>query len=365
MRPFFILVFAGLALASTIASGQTTGRPKTVKPPKTTRTAQPNQLSQALPSRETLQLPQPPEKVKSIFPPGTVTYANIPYAGDTLQKHLLDIYLPAGAGAHTPLVVWIHGGAWMLNDKYADMGYMRGTVRGFLEKGYALASIDYRYSTTAPFPAQIQDCAQALEFLYQHADQYRLDNSRIALIGFSAGGHLASLLGLSNNNAVRDFYPPSAPANSSDRPTNPPSGAPTPPGGPTNYKIRCVLDFYGPSDFLMLAANPDTSISNDRNPVAILLGALPIDRPDLARRASPVTYVDKDDPPFLIVQGEKDESVPCTQSKMLHSWLTLSGVPNELIVVPNAPHYGEMFDAEYIRDRVFATLEKYMNQERK
>jgi dipeptidyl aminopeptidase/acylaminoacyl peptidase len=115
----------------------------------------------------------------------------------------------------------------------------------------------------------------------------------------------------------------------------------------------------------MLAANPDTSISNDRNPVAILLGALPIDRPDLARRASPVTYVDKDDPPFLIVQGEKDESVPCTQSKMLHSWLTLSGVPNELIVVPNAPHYGEMFDAEYIRDRVFATLEKYMNQERK
>jgi acetyl esterase/lipase len=357
MKSFLILGILVAVQASTTAYSQRTGRPKTVKPPNTTRSSKTTQPPQGL---QPSQLPQPPEKVKSIFPPGTVTYANIPYAGDTLQKHLLDIYLPAGAGPHTPLVVWIHGGAWMLNDKYADMGYMRGTVRGFLEKGYALASIDYRYSTTAPFPAQIQDCAQALEFLYQHADQYRLDNSRIALIGFSAGGHLASLLGLSNNNAVRDFYPPAAPANPSDRPTNSPAGATTPPRRPTNYKIRCVLDFYGPSDFLMLVGNPDTSINSDRNPVAILLGALPVDRPDLARRASPVTYVDKDDPPFLIVQGEKDESVPNTQSKILHSWLTLSGVPNELIVVPNAPHFGEMFDAEYIRDRVFATLEKYM-----
>ena len=284
-------------------------------------------------------MPQPPERVKNIFPAETVSYPNIPYAGDELQKHLLDIYLPANAGSHTPLVVWIHGGAWMLNDKYADMGYMRETIRGFLAKGYALASIDYRYSTTAVFPAQIQDCAQALEFLYQHADQYRLDKNRIALIGFSAGGHLASLLGLSNNNGIKEFYPPE---------------------GPTHYKIRCVLDFYGPSDFIMLAGSTDTSINNVRNPVAILLGALPLDRPDLARRASPSTYVDKGDPPFLIVQGEKDESVPNTQSKMLHSWLTLAGVPNELIVVPNAPHYGEMFDAEYIRERVYATLEKYM-----
>jgi len=284
-------------------------------------------------------MPQPPDRVKSIFPAGTVTYPNISYAGDTLQKHLLDIYLPANAGPHTPLVVWIHGGAWMLNDKYADMGYMRETIRGFLDKGYALASIDYRYSTTAVFPAQIQDCAQALEFLYQHADQYRLDRNRIALIGFSAGGHLASLVGLSNNNGVKEFYPP---------------------GGATHYKLRCVLDFYGPSDFIMIAGSTDTSINNVHDPVAILLGALPLDRPDLARKASPATYVDKGDPPFLIVQGEKDESVPNTQSKMLHSWLNLAGVPNELIVVPNAPHYGEMFDAEYIRDRVYATLEKYM-----
>lgn len=279
-------------------------------------------------------------RVERIFPQGTVTYSNIPYAGDTMLKHLLDIYLPAKSGTNTPLVVWIHGGAWMLNDKYADMSYMQNTVKSFIDSGYALASIDYRYSTTAVFPAQIQDCNEAVQFLYDHAAKYKLDKNRIAVIGFSAGGHLASLMALSNNNDVKEFYPP---------------------GKKINFKIRCAFDFYGPSDLVMLATNPDTSVNNERNPVSILLGAMPVNRPDLARIASPVTYVDKNDPPFLIVQGEKDESVPNTESKILSSWLTLAGVPNKLIIVPGAPHYGKMYDADYIREDIFSYLKKYMN----
>jgi len=271
-------------------------------------------------------------QVKDIFPESTVVYGNVPYANDTLKRHQLDVYLPAGTDKHLPLVVWIHGGAWMLNDKYADMNYMKQTVRRFIDSGYALASINYRYSTDAVFPAQIQDCNQAVEFLYQHADQYRIDKNKIALIGFSAGGHLASLLGLSNNNDVKGFFPAS---------------------GSVHFRIKCVLDFYGPSDFIMLANNPDTAVNNPRNPVSVLLGALPIDRPDLAKAASPVTYVDKNDPSFLIVQGEKDESVPNTQSRILHSWLELAGVKNDLVIVPNAPHYGEIFDEEYIRTMLF------------
>ena len=270
--------------------------------------------------------------VQKIFPQGTITYSNIAYANDTSKKHLLDIYLPPNAKNNLPLVVWIHGGAWMLNDKYADMGYMKNTVKGFIDSGYALASIDYRYSTEAVFPAQIQDCNQAIEYLYQHAAQYKIDKNRIAVIGFSAGGHLASLLALSNNNAVKEFYPATT---------------------GIHFKIRAALDFYGPSDFIMLGSNPDTSINNERNPVSVLLGAMPVDRPDLAKRASPVTYIDKNDPPFFIVQGEKDESVPNTQSKVLSAWLTITGVKNKLIIVPNAPHYGEMFDAEYIRKELF------------
>jgi acetyl esterase/lipase len=282
---------------------------------------------------------QPTSPVQSIFPQQTVTYSNIPYAADTLKKHLLDIYLPPNNGVKTPLIVWFHGGAWMLNDKYADMGYMKNTIRGFIDSGYALASIDYRYSTTAVFPAQIQDCNQALEYLYEHADQYKLNKNRIALIGFSAGGHLASLLALSHNNAVKEFYPN---------------------GSKPKFKIRCVLDFYGPSDLVAASANPDTSINNARSSIAMLLGAVPVDRPDLARRASPVSYIDKADPPFIIVQGEKDESVPNTQSRLLSSSLKLAGVPNELIIVPGAPHYGEMFDAEWIRKRLFRFLRTYM-----
>ena len=110
------------------------------------------------------------ERVKNIFPADTKVYGNIPYANDTSHFHLLDIYLPAKPRKPVPTVIWIHGGAWMLNDKYADMGYMKNTVRRLLDSGYALASIDYRYSTVAPFPAQIQDCNQAIQFLYDHAD---------------------------------------------------------------------------------------------------------------------------------------------------------------------------------------------------
>jgi acetyl esterase/lipase len=219
------------------------------------------------------------------------------------------------------------------------MGYMKNTIKEFMDSGYALASIDYRYSTTAIFPAQIQDCNQAIEFLYEHADHYKLDKNRIALIGFSAGGHLASLLALSHNNSVPAFYAQ---------------------GAKKQFPIKCVLDFYGPSDLIAISSNPDTTVNNAHSPVAILLGAMPVERPDIARQASPVTYIDKNDPPFLIVQGEKDESVPNTQSRLLSSWLTITGVKNELIIVPNAPHYGPMFDADWIRKKLFRFMGEQM-----
>src|ERR1700742_1952642 len=272
---------------------------------------------------------QPTNPVLNIFPKGTVLYGNIPYANDTLKKHLLDIYLPPTGKNSYPVVIWIHGGAWMSNDKYADMGYMKNTLKGFIDSGYAVASIDYRWSTTAIFPAQIQDCNQAVEFLYQNAAKYKLDGNRIALIGFSAGGHLASLLGLSNNNEVKDFYPG---------------------GKKPHFKIKLVLDFYGPADFLALTG---AEASDPKSSVSLLLGGTIADRTKLAKKASPVTYIDKNDPPFLIVQGEKDESVNPQQSIALSSKLKQAGVKNDLIIVPGAPHYGVMFDAEDIRKKVF------------
>jgi acetyl esterase/lipase len=276
---------------------------------------------------------QMPENIRSIFREGTVFHQNISYAGDTVKKHTLDLYLPAEKTGKLPLVVWIHGGAWNHNDKYADMGYMRETVKGFIENGYAFASIDYRHSTTKIFPAQIQDCSQGVEFLFANADKYKIDKSRIALIGFSAGGHLASILGLSLNNGVKDFYPA---------------------GMRPSYTLKAVVDFYGPSDLLMMSATQDPE--NTTDPIYQLLGAAAVKRPDLARKASPVTYVDKNDPPFFIVNGEKDESVPFQQSLLLKSSLDQAGVKNELIIVKDAPHYGKMFDVQEIREKLFQFL---------
>jgi len=142
------------------------------------------------------------------FPQGTILHGNIPYNNDTLSKHLLDIYLPANANGKLPLVIFIHGGGWLSNDKYADMGYMKKTVAEIVNNGFALASIDYRFSTQAVFPAQMLDCNRAISFLYDNAGKYGFDVNRIAVMGFSAGGHLASMVGLSKNNNIDSFFMP-------------------------------------------------------------------------------------------------------------------------------------------------------------
>lgn len=277
---------------------------------------------------------QAPDYIKGIFPEGTRYYENIPYAGDTLRKHLLDIYLPKNINSPRPIIIWIHGGAWFMNDKYADMGYMKNTLRSFINQGYAVASIDYRHSTQKIFPAQIKDCNQAISFLYEHADQYSLDRNQFILIGFSAGGHLASLVALSANQQVKEFYEGEAP----------------------KFKIKAVLDFYGPINLLMFHANQTPATPND--PITILLGASPLLRPDLSEKASPATYVDKNDPPFFIVHGEKDDAVPTAQAYLLQSLLTRHGVTNDLFIVKGAPHYGEMFDTAEVQARLFAFLKQ-------
>lgn len=269
-----------------------------------------------------------------LLPPNTIFHNNIPYQDDTLKKHLLDIYLPANATGKCPLLVFIHGGGWLVNDKCADMGYMGNTLSAILNQGIAIASIDYRWSTQAVFPAQIQDCNRAVSFLYDNAEKYGLDKTRIALMGFSAGGHLASLQGLSKNNDVTAFFVP---------------------GSSKKFNFKAVVDFYGPSELIALKSGEDP-----KSPEGILLGAAPLDRPDLAKIASPATYVDKNDPPFLIIHGEKDESVPYQQSKLLSGWLTVKGVKNELIIVKGAPHYGVMFDVEEVREKVLRFLKSHL-----
>lgn len=273
-------------------------------------------------------------KVIDLFPEGTVLHGNINYANDTLQKHLLDIYLPSKVSRKIPLVVFVHGGGWLVNDKYADIGYMKKTVAEIVANGYALASIDYRFATQAVFPAQIQDCNRAVSYLVDNADEYGFDTDRIAVMGFSAGGHLAAMMGLSKNDDIPGFFMPNS---------------------NTSFHFKAVVDFYGPAELILFPGANDP-----KSPEALLIGDAPLDRPDLAKVASPVTYVDENDPPFLIVHGEKDDLVSPRQSQLLHSWLNVKRVQNDLIIVKDAPHFGEMFDVDEIRTKVLAFLEKYL-----
>lgn len=268
--------------------------------------------------------------VFDVFPRGTILHGNVQYNNDTLPKHLLDIYLPAKATGKIPLVIFIHGGGWLSNDKYADIGYMKKTVAEIISSGFALASIDYRFSTQAVFPAQMQDCNRAISFLYDNADKYGFDKNRFAVMGFSAGGHLASLVGLSKNNNLNSFFMP---------------------GTSASFNFKAVVDFYGPAELQLFPGSND-----EKSPEALLIGAAPLNRPDLAKAASPITYVDKNDPPFLIIHGEKDELVSPKQSQLLSSWLTVNGVQNELIMVKGAPHFGVMFDSDEVRNKVINFL---------
>lgn len=269
------------------------------------------------------------------FPQGTILHGNVPYNNDDHSKHLLDIYLPANTKGLVPLVIFIHGGGWLVNDKYADIGYMKKTVAAIISSGFALASIDYRFATQAVFPAQVQDCNRAISFLYDNANKYGFDTKKFALMGFSAGGHLASLVGLSKNNSIGNFFMP---------------------GTSKSFSFTCVVDFYGPAELLLFPGNND-----EKSPESQLIGATPLSRPDLAKAASPVTYVDKNDPPFLIIHGENDELVSTNQSRLLSAWLNVAGVQNELIIVKDAPHFGVMFDADEIRNKVIGFLKYQLN----
>jgi dipeptidyl aminopeptidase/acylaminoacyl peptidase len=127
------------------------------------------------------------------------------------------------------------------------------------------------------------------------------------------------------------------------------------PGSSKTFNIKAVIDFYGPTELILFPHAEDP-----KSPEGLLIGAAPVARPDLAKIASPVSYVDKNDPPFLIIQGEKDDMVDPRHSKLLSAWLTSVGVQNELIIVPGAPQVGVMFDADGIREKVLAFLKSHL-----
>jgi acetyl esterase/lipase len=254
---------------------------------------------------------------------------NIPYAAQPTSQQNFDLILPAQKGNKPfPLVIWIHGGAWMLGIKEWD------NVKYLVRHGYAIANIDYRFSTAAPFPAQIQDCNTALNFILAHATNYGISPKQLIIGGGSAGGHLALLLGLARTE--RDF------------------------GADPSIKPLAILDFFGPVDFNrtkadLEAIHSEKGLQDFTNAVGRLLGT-PVDQPsEKAKLASPINYVSASSPPVLILHGSRDESVPVAQSRRLHEALDQWGVKNQLIMV-DAGHDGPLFSTPEIESKVVGFL---------
>jgi len=254
-------------------------------------------------------------------PAGVRAVRGLDYGGNGLESQTLDLYLPERAQGLLPLVVWIHGGGWQSNSKSNCRPALAIPARG-----YALASINYRLTDAGPFPIQIEDCRAAIRWLRSHASRYGIDPDRIGAWGPSAGGHLAALLGTAGD------------AKRWDRA-----------GGNTRVsaRIQAVCDYYGPTDFLAAIKAGATDQSD-----AKLLGGPPAEKRDVAREASPVTYVSRDDPPFLIVHGDQDRTVPLEQSKILYERLKECGVEATLLVVKNGKHGNWGTDVQPSPDRI-------------
>lgn len=236
------------------------------------------------------------EPKTNVFPGGKV-YANLEYVrgGDLPQS--LDLYVPESGARPLPVVVWIHGGAWYLGDK----GQTGGFQNSLLKHGYAVASINYRLCNAAPFPAQIDDCRAAIRWLRTHAGDYQLAPQRIGVWGSSAGGHLAALLGVT---------------------------------GEADTRVQAVCDWAGPADLPPLL----TKDPNLGGIVANLLGGAKVATKEKAKQASPVTFVSKTAAPFLIMHGDKDNTVPPSQSEILAAALKNAGADCTLVILPGAGH---------------------------
>jgi acetyl esterase/lipase len=247
-----------------------------------------------------------------------IIYKDVPYVENGHARQRLNIYLPDGLGEGPfPLIIWIHGGAWKYGSKE------NCPVLPWVQKGYVVASINYRLSQDAKFPAQIEDCKAAVCWLKQKALKYKIDSSRIVAWGDSAGGHLASLLGTADD---MPEWENGQPASCS--------------------RVRVVIDWFGRADLTRVCTDPAMAAS----PVAILLGGGGEKMAKLARKASPIFHVTRGDPPFLIMHGDRDDTVPLQQSLAFAKTLQEAGVTVRLVVLKGAGHGGsDFFQSEQMK----------------
>jgi acetyl esterase/lipase len=277
----------------------------------------------------------PVSRPEAKLPEGVKALRGVEYAKAGDKSLRLDIYTPTEPKGSLPLVVWIHGGAWRGGSKENPRAV------SLIGRGYAVASIGYRLSQEAIFPAQIEDCKAAIRFLRATAAKHSIDADHIGVWGDSAGGHLVALLGTSGD--VKDL-----------------EGRV---GGNLEFssRVQAVVDYFGPSDFMKFEGRPTwVKVDALSSPLCQLVGGLLAEKKDLVARANPITYVTRDDPPFLIVHGDRDNTVPFNQSELLVNALKKAGVEVAFEVIKGGGHNFGPAQYERLLPIVMAFFDKHL-----
>ena len=258
------------------------------------------------------------------------TQTDIEYA--RVGEHILQLDLHMPKEANPPLIVFVHGGAWRGGSK-ADV-----PIAKLLDHGFAIASVDYRLSPEAPFPAQVHDIKAAIRYLRAKSELYQINTKNIAICGSSTGGHLAALVGVTNGHAELEGKVGEHLDQSSD--------------------VQCIISLFGASNLqTILAQSTEFGLKMRVPALQLLLGGTPTEKPDLAKLASPVAHLDKHDPPLLLIHGDADPQMPPEQSQELAKAYETQGLTVQLILLPGSKHGGrEFFDDE--RTRIMADFLK-------
>ncbi|MDE2446764.1 MAG: alpha/beta hydrolase [Alphaproteobacteria bacterium] len=254
---------------------------------------------------------------------GRTQWRDVVFAAEAGYRFLtLDVTLPLGAGPF-PLVIFIHGGAWLAghpavtNPTYRKLNF----ITKLLDAGYAVSRISYRFSSEAQFPAQLYDCKAAVRFLRANASTFQLDPKRFAVMGDSAGGHLAALVGLTCDRADLEGDIGKASASSA---------------------VQAVVNWFGPAELLTMQSqriDPEwSSVDDPKSPESRLIGGPVQQNPAKAKAASPTCFAHKSAPPFLIQHGTLDRLVPYQQSVDLAAALKNAGADVTLLTVEGADH---------------------------
>ena len=265
-------------------------------------------------------------------------FKDIAYVEGGHEQQRLDIFLPANPGPH-PLIVYVHGGAWRGGSKKDQ------PLGKLVAQGFAVASTDYRLSTVAPFPAQVHDIKAAIRFLRAKAGEYDLDAKRFAIVGSSAGGHLAALAGVTNGNSELEGTLGAHRDQSSG--------------------VQAIISLFGASDLTTILAQSTPNGLKMRVPALdLLLGGQPDAKPELARLASPVFQAGRHSPPLLLIHGDQDPQMPIAQAHELHDRYKALGLPVEFHIIEGAAHGGAKFYDDVRTALMLAFLTKHLGGKR-